>query len=137
MRTCGSNFLSADAVTGPTRSKRLNLVATTPASSSTACPRHSILSNSSRRNSLRKAGQEQEEECQLADFETPELKKNLITPKIEPGVMSHLAPFVAKPEIQKPLGYPGELIDNWEQVAVDKLGELKGKYLYRFFWMPA
>ena len=64
----------------------------------------------------------------MANFETPELREIPVVPKIEPGVMSHLAPYVAKPEIQQPLGYPGELVDNWEQVAIDKLGELKGKY---------
>ena len=64
----------------------------------------------------------------MADFETPELRKIPVVPKIEPGATSHLAPYVAKPDIQKPLGYPGELVDNWEQVAIDKLGELKGKY---------
>ena len=63
----------------------------------------------------------------MADFETPELREILGAPKLEPGVMSHMAPHVAKPEIRKALGYPGELVDNWEQVAIDKLGELKGK----------
>ncbi len=42
--------------------------------------------------------------------------------------MKHSQPFVAKPDFQKPLGFPGELVDNWEQVAVDKMGELVGKY---------
>ena len=64
----------------------------------------------------------------MADFETPELRKIPVVPKIKPGATSHLSPHVAKPAIQKPLGYPGELVDNWEQVAIDKLGELKGKY---------
>ena len=64
----------------------------------------------------------------MADFETPALREIPVVPKIQPGIMSHLAPYVAKPEIQQPLGYPGELVDNWEQVAIDKLGELKGKY---------
>ena len=64
----------------------------------------------------------------MANFETPELPEIPVIPKIRPGVMSHSAPYVAKPAIQEPLGYPGELVDNWEQVAVEKLGELKGKY---------
>lgn len=64
----------------------------------------------------------------MANFETPELSKRLVVPRIKPGAMSHMAPYVAKPEIQEPLGYPGELVDNWERVAIDKLGELKGKY---------
>ncbi len=28
----------------------------------------------------------------------------------------------------KQLGFPGELVDNWQQVAIDKMGELTGKY---------
>jgi hypothetical protein len=64
----------------------------------------------------------------MANFETPELSKWPAVPKIKPGAMSHMAPHVAKPEIQEPLGYPGALVDNWERVAIDKLGELKGKY---------
>ncbi len=64
----------------------------------------------------------------MTDFEIPKLRSTPLVPKIEPGATSHLVPYVAKPEIQEPLGYPGELVDNWEQVAIDKLGELKGKY---------
>jgi len=64
----------------------------------------------------------------VADFETPELKEIPIIPHIKEGAMAHSKPYVAKAEFQEPLGYPGELVDNWEQVAVEKLGELKGKY---------
>ncbi|MBF0250237.1 MAG: (Fe-S)-binding protein [Alphaproteobacteria bacterium] len=41
--------------------------------------------------------------------------------------MVHLQPFVAKPDHNKPLDFPGELVDNWEQKAVEKLGELLEK----------
>lgn len=64
----------------------------------------------------------------MADFEIPELTEKRVVPKLVRDAMSHSAPHVADPELQEPLGYPGELVDNWEQVAVDKLGELKGKY---------
>ncbi|RLA38327.1 MAG: (Fe-S)-binding protein [Gammaproteobacteria bacterium] len=36
-------------------------------------------------------------------------------------------PFVAKPDHQEKLGFPGELVDDWQQVAIDKLGELVNK----------
>jgi Fe-S oxidoreductase len=42
--------------------------------------------------------------------------------------MAHSKPFVSKEQFQEPLGFPGELVDNWEQVAIDKMGELTGKY---------
>ncbi|WP_018952984.1 sulfate reduction electron transfer complex DsrMKJOP subunit DsrK [Thioalkalivibrio sulfidiphilus] len=60
----------------------------------------------------------------MADFKTPEVKEYLEIPALEAGVMSHSAPFVSKEQFQAPLGFPGELVDNWQQVAIDKLGEL-------------
>jgi Fe-S oxidoreductase len=64
----------------------------------------------------------------VADFDTPELKEYPVIPHIQEGVMAHSKPFVAKEQFQEPLGFPGELVDNWEQVAIDKMGELTGKY---------
>ena len=64
----------------------------------------------------------------MADFETPELKEIPIIPHIQEGVMAHSKPFVAKAEFQQSLGFPGELVDNWKGVAIDKMGELLGKY---------
>jgi len=64
----------------------------------------------------------------VADFDTPELKEYPVIPHIQEGVMAHSKPFIAKEEFQEQLGFPGELVDNWEQVAIDKMGELTGKY---------
>jgi Fe-S oxidoreductase len=64
----------------------------------------------------------------VADFETPELKDYPVIPHIEVGTMAHSKPFVAKEQFQEPLGFPGELVDNWQQVAYDKMEELTGKY---------
>lgn len=64
----------------------------------------------------------------MADFETPTLKEFPVIPKIQEGVMAHSKPFVAKDVFQEPLGFPGELVDNWQQVAYDKMEELTGKY---------
>jgi len=60
----------------------------------------------------------------MAEFETPTLKPYPVIPPIEVGVMAHSKPYVAKPDIQQNVGFPGELIDNWKQVAIDKMGEL-------------
>ena len=49
-------------------------------------------------------------------------------PKLQPGAMTGSAPFIAQPEHQEKIGYPGELVDNWQDVAIDKMGELAGKY---------
>jgi Fe-S oxidoreductase len=64
----------------------------------------------------------------VADFETPELKEYPVIPALQEGVMAHSKPFVSKEQFQEPLGFPGELVDNWEQVALDKMQELTGKY---------
>jgi Fe-S oxidoreductase len=64
----------------------------------------------------------------VADFETPELKEYPEIPHIQEGTMAHSKPFVAKEEFQEALGFPGELVDNWQQVAYDKMEELTGKY---------
>jgi Fe-S oxidoreductase len=60
----------------------------------------------------------------MADFHTPALREYPIIPLIEVGVMAHSKPFVAKPDHQASLGFPGELVENWQDVAVKKLGEL-------------
>ncbi len=64
----------------------------------------------------------------MADFETPELKRFPEIPVVVNGAMSHIRPYVAAPEHQESLGFPGELIDDWQTKAVDKMGELVGKY---------
>ncbi|MGB5180329.1 MAG: (Fe-S)-binding protein, partial [Gammaproteobacteria bacterium] len=56
------------------------------------------------------------------------LKEYPVIPHIQEGTMAHSKPFVAKEQFQEPLGFPGELVDNWQQVAYDKMEELTGKY---------
>ena len=63
-----------------------------------------------------------------AEFETPPIDGILVVPPVQPGAMAHSQPFTAKPEHQEPLGFPGELVDNWKDIALEKMGELLGKY---------
>ena len=63
-----------------------------------------------------------------AEFDIPVITNIPRTPAIEVDAMVHSQPFVAKPDHQEPLGFPGELVDNWEEKAIDKMGELLGKY---------
>ncbi len=76
------------------------------------------------------AGSHIREHIQLAvkEFETPRIHEIPIVPQVQPGAMAHLKPFVAKPEHQESLGFPGQLVDNWKEVALDKMGDLLGKY---------
>ncbi len=64
----------------------------------------------------------------MADFETPELKDYIEVPLPQIGVMEGDGPFIAKPDHQEPLGFPGELVDDWENVAINKLADLTKKY---------
>jgi len=63
-----------------------------------------------------------------ADFNVPELKQYVEIPALEPDAMVHSSPFISKPEFQKPLGFPERLVENWEEKAIAKMGELLGKY---------
>ena len=50
------------------------------------------------------------------------------TPSIKKDSMAGDGPFKATVEIQNNLGFPGEKVENWQQVAIDKMAETKSKY---------
>lgn len=60
-------------------------------------------------------------------FETPAFRELRDNPPLTPGSMDHSQPFIARAEHNEPLGFPGELVDNWEQKAVEKMGDLLNK----------
>ena len=62
------------------------------------------------------------------EFDIPVITNNPVTPAIREGAMAHIQPFVAKKDHQEPLGFPGELVDDWHDKAIAKMGELLGKY---------
>lgn len=72
-----------------------------------------------------------------AKFETPALKPYPVIPLVAEGAMASTRPFVASPQIQGNLGFPGELAEGWEQRAIDKMGELLGKYRSLQVYMDA
>lgn len=57
-------------------------------------------------------------------FVTPDLGDLLDTPKVDINAMAHSHTYRANTPQQEALGFPGELIDDWHDVAVAKLGEL-------------
>ncbi len=63
-----------------------------------------------------------------AEFEIPELKEYPEIPPIQPGAMAGTKPFTAKPEMQEALGFPGELVEDWHDRAIEAMGDLLGKY---------
>jgi len=60
----------------------------------------------------------------MADYDVPELKGYIETPALKPGAMAHSKPYVAAPAHQEALGFPSELVDNWQEKAIEKFGEL-------------
>jgi len=57
-----------------------------------------------------------------------ELPDPLEIPELAPGCMAASKPYVAAPEFQTALGFPGELVEDWQDKAIDKMAELRGKY---------
>ena len=64
----------------------------------------------------------------VAKFETPTLKGYPVIPLVQKGATAHLKPFVASAPIQTAIGFPGELVENWQEKAIARMGELLHKY---------
>ncbi len=62
------------------------------------------------------------------EFEVPKLTEYTEVPAVTPDTMAHSSPYVSKVEFQEPLGYPGELVDGWQDKAIGAMGEMLGKY---------
>jgi Fe-S oxidoreductase len=60
----------------------------------------------------------------MADIETPVLGEYQVIPHIKLGTMAGSQPYIAKPDVQAGMGFPKELVPDWENVAVKKLGDL-------------
>jgi Fe-S oxidoreductase len=63
-----------------------------------------------------------------AEFTVPDLEEYTSIPPVTPGTMAHTKPFISRAEFQTPLGYPGELVPDWQNKAIAKMDELLGKY---------
>ena len=72
-----------------------------------------------------------------AAFETPKIKSYPVIPLVQVGAMSHLKPFVAGAPLQKALGFPEALVEDWQAKAIAKMGELLGKYRSLQVYMDA
>ena len=49
-------------------------------------------------------------------------------PQLACGAMAASKSYPASPAMQEALGFRGELAENWQELAIDKMGELLGKY---------
>ena len=63
----------------------------------------------------------------MADYDIPSITVPIEIPTLKRGAMEHLAPYAAAPAHQQALGFPGELVDDWQTKAIDKFSELLGK----------
>jgi Fe-S oxidoreductase len=63
----------------------------------------------------------------MADYDTPSISVPIEIPTLKRGAMEHLSPYAAAPAHQQALGFPGELVDDWQVKAIDKFSELLGK----------
>lgn len=63
-----------------------------------------------------------------AKFDVPQIKDSLEVPTLEEGTMFHSKTFVSAEKFQVQLGFPGELVDNWQDVAIAKMGDLLERY---------
>jgi len=66
----------------------------------------------------------------MADIQVPVLgdPAERATPALTPGAMSGSKPYVAQAVHQQPLGFAGELPEDWQAKALGRMGELLGKY---------
>jgi len=62
------------------------------------------------------------------DVVAPALREFPIPPKAQPGAMAGSMSFVANESVQEALGFPGKLVPDWHERAIDHLGEMLGKY---------
>ena len=72
-----------------------------------------------------------------AAFETPKLKAYPVIPLVQEGAMSHLKPFVASGTIQKAVGFAEELPEDWQALAIAKMGDMLAKYRSLQVYMDA
>jgi Fe-S oxidoreductase len=63
----------------------------------------------------------------MADYDTLPINPLFEIPALRRGAMQDSSPYVAAPEHQEALGFPGELVDDWQTKAIEKFGELLEK----------
>ncbi|MGK7345555.1 MAG: sulfate reduction electron transfer complex DsrMKJOP subunit DsrK [Candidatus Nitrospinota bacterium M3_3B_026] len=64
----------------------------------------------------------------MADVKAPEITGKIKIPEVNPEGALPDRPNPAAEEHNTGLGFPGKLVDNWQEAAVEKMGELLGKY---------
>lgn len=63
-----------------------------------------------------------------AEIKAPAYRVFPIAPAVQPGAMAETKSFVAGDKIQEALGFPGQLVEDWHDRAIAKMGDLLEKY---------
>ncbi len=63
-----------------------------------------------------------------AQVEAPPIREYPVIPILAHDAMAGSKPYVASEKINEAIGFPGQLVENWQARAVEKMGELLGKY---------
>ncbi len=63
-----------------------------------------------------------------AQVQAPPLRQYPVIPILARDAMAGSKPYVASDKINEGIGFPGKLVENWQAKAIDKMGELLGKY---------
>ncbi|NCN88538.1 MAG: (Fe-S)-binding protein [Gallionella sp.] len=64
----------------------------------------------------------------MAEITAPAYRTIPIIPKLIPGAMEGKGPYLANEKIQQALEFPGQLVDDWHDKAIAKMGDLLHKY---------
>ncbi len=73
----------------------------------------------------------------MADVAAPPYRTIPIIPALKPGAMEGVKSFVASDKINEALGFPGQLVDDWHDRAIAKMGELLANYRSLKVYMDA
>ena len=73
----------------------------------------------------------------MADVAAPPYRTIPIIPALKPGSMEDVRSFVANDKINEALGFPGQLVEDWHDKAIAKMGELLTKYRSLKVYMDA
>ncbi|MEK6814002.1 MAG: sulfate reduction electron transfer complex DsrMKJOP subunit DsrK [Nitrospirota bacterium] len=64
----------------------------------------------------------------MADIKAPELTGRIEVPAVSEGASAEIRPHVAGEAHMTKIGFPGKLVDDWQERAIEKMRDLLSKY---------
>ena len=64
----------------------------------------------------------------MSDITAPAYRTIPIIPALKPGAMEGKGPFVASEKINEAIGFPGQLVEDWHDRVIAKMGDMLSKY---------